>query len=255
MILPLNTLNHFADQWLPGPEVLYSIIFGWTFLPRHCTFVFCTCANFSHPQPPTAQRPTFYETSTSSSLLEQSSYESALMTFMLILAKNCHLLVSFPCLSGLYNHLSSDPSFSGCWTLSDLVQKLFHWPFSKYSWSSPFISSESCTWYWSEMHQRVEKVAPGHSVYLSISFPVWLFLKVHLLFLTTVQTVVQSSDSSSELSSLPIELIKFICDNSGLIIIFILCWLSINQHTHVSSEFADRLPEDAFKKPEHILWI
>lgn len=95
VILPLNTLNHFADHWLPGSEVLYSIIFGWTFLPRHCTFVFCTCANFSHPQPPTAQRPTFYETSTSSSLLEQSSYESALMTFMLILAKNCHLLVVF----------------------------------------------------------------------------------------------------------------------------------------------------------------
>lgn len=106
--------------------------------------------------------------------------------------------------------------------LLHLVQKLFHWPFSKYSWSSPFISSESCTWYWSEMHQRVEKVAPGHSVYLSISFPVWLFLKVHLLFLTTVQT---------ELSSLPIDLIKFICDNSGLIIYFYPL-LTLYQPTH-----------------------
>lgn len=132
---------------------------------------------------------------------------------------------SFPCLSGLYNHLSSDTSFSGCWALSDVATSSTEVVPLNLLQIIPvfFISSEPCTWYWSEMHQRVEKVAPGHTVYLSVPFPLRLFLKMHLLFLTTIQ---------KDLRSPCIDLINFICDKLGLIIYFYPL-LTIFQPIHI----------------------
>lgn len=139
--------------------------------------MFCTSANFSNPQPPTARRPTFDEKSTSSCLLEQSSYKSLLMTFMLMLEKTCHLLVTFSMplrtLQAFFRSLFSNHFprlMSPIWLSFFLSRSCSMDPFSRLSQfgSFSFISSETWTWYWSEMHQGLIKWPQG-TLFTSLS--------------------------------------------------------------------------------------
>lgn len=217
MVLPLNILTHFADQWLPGPEVLYLITFGWIFLPWCCTFAFCTCVNFSHPQPPTAQRPTFYETSTSSSFLEQSSYESLLMIFKLMFTKNCHLPVI---ISMLLRTLQS-PLFR------QLFLRLLSPIWCCYILYSTSISSlprQFCV-----LHMILKRDAPKgwESGPRTPCLPLCPFSSVTILK-NAFTFFDYYSDKPKEST---IDLINFICDKSGLIIYFYPL-LTIFQPTH-----------------------
>lgn len=167
------------------------------------------------------------------------------MTFLLILenTKNCHLLVTFSMplrilqtfVRSLFSHLFPR-------LMSPIRLCCFLYRSCSINPSPNFPSLLLHFW---DLHMilkwnapSITEVAPGHSVYLSVPFPVWLFLAVHLL----LRLLLSQSWGVHPRTCLSLKILFVISQNSPFI--FILCWLSFNKlFIHARTEFGDRPPE------------
>lgn len=161
---------------------------------------------------------------------------------MLEEAKNCHLLVTFSMpLRILQTFVRSLFSYLSPRLMSPIQLCCFLYRSCSIDPSPNFLSLFHPFW---DRHMilkrdtpRVNKVAPGHSVFLSVPFPVWLFLTVHLLLWLLLRQSHPRTCSSLKISFV-------ISQNRPFI--YILCWLSFNQlFSHARTEFGDR-PSKAF---------
>lgn len=169
------------------------------------------------------------------------------MTFTLILAKHCHLLVIFSVplrTLPLRTITSLVRLLSPIWCCYILYRGCFNDP----SPNIPGLLPQ-----FRVLHMILKWDAPKGwgSGPRTLCLPLCLFSSVTILksaFAFFDYCSLRPEESTHRLDQLHLWWIKF----NNLFLSF-ADYLSTN--THTSSEFADRLPEDAFKKPEHTIWI